>query len=155
MAFTVFVSYSAPDRELVQAIRDAAAPLQIKIYSYDQDLQPGSSLPDKLLKAIDASDAVVVLLTHAGANSPAVNQEIGAARLADKTVIPVIEAGVDPSRFTFLQGLEYQVLNRDNPTDTLLRLSTRLAALKGKKDNSNFWVLMLLIAAVVIFAGRE
>lgn len=144
MAFTVFISYSAPDRDLVNRIKEAAAPIGLRVYSYDQDLQPGENLPQKLLREIHASDVVLVLLTHTSASSPSVNQEIGVARAAEKMVIPVLETGVDANRFTFLQGIEYETLDRANPEQTLIRLTGRLARLKAKNDTANVIGLALI-----------
>lgn len=95
MAYTVFVSHSGEDFDLVRAIQEAALPLGIAIYTYEQDLQPGDNLPEKLLERIGASDAVLVLLTQSGATSPAVQQEIGAAKHAKKLVIPLVDEGID------------------------------------------------------------
>jgi hypothetical protein len=153
MAYTVFVSHSGQDFDLVRAIQDAATPLGVTIYTFEQDLQPGNCLPQKLLDRIRSCDAMIVLLTQAGCVSPAVNQEIGAAKLANKLIMPIIDDGIDPKSFPMLQGVEYLTLNRVNPAETLLKLTTRLAQLKNASD----WGLLifLAIAAVVFLASRS
>ena len=47
----------------------------------------------KVEKAIEGSNAVVVLLSKKGAASPFVHQEIGYARRAKKLIIPLVEPG--------------------------------------------------------------
>lgn len=45
MPYTVFVGHSGEDYDLVEAIQDAARPKGIRIYAYEQDLQPGATSP--------------------------------------------------------------------------------------------------------------
>ena len=148
MAYKVFVSHCGEDFDLVQSIQRAATPLGVTIYTYEDDLQPGESLPQKLLENIESSNAMIVLLTENGAISPAVNQEIGVARRAGKLIVPVIEDGVDPKSFPMLQGLEFLTLDRANPAETLQTLTVRLAKLK---IDSVWGVVVLLIIAGVVF----
>jgi hypothetical protein len=86
--------------------------------------------------------------------SPTVASEIGAARQAGKTIIPLVEPGIDLSRFTFLQGLEWLESNRDNPKETLLKLSTRVASMKMSADQTR-WVLLLLLGGLIIWRSRS
>jgi hypothetical protein len=154
MAYTLFLSHSSQDFDFVRAIQDAASPLRIAVYTYEQDLRPGDNLPQKLLERIRSCDAMIVLLTYSGAISPAVHQEIGAAKQANKLVIPLVDEGIDPKRFPLLQGTEYLVLNRSNPSETLQKLTGRLAELKNKADlNALFG--FLIISALAIWAFRS
>ncbi len=127
--------------------------MDISVYSYDIDLRPGVNLPAKLINRIQVSDAVIALLTAQGAASPAVNQEIGAARQAGKLVIPIIEKGVDPARLTFLQGLEYEVLDRTNVSATIIRLTSRLGALKASNDRAK-WIVATVVGGLFLWANR-
>jgi hypothetical protein len=148
MGYQVFVSHSEADREIVDAIRETTSSLGITVYSYDQDPQPGESLREKLLYEIEESDVVVVILTHSSVSSPAVNQEIGAAVKDGKLVIPIIEKGVQNTRYSFLDGVESEILDRDHPLQTLARLTNRLAKLKRQSDR-----LELLTLGVVAGIG--
>jgi hypothetical protein len=153
MGYKVFVSHSGKDYDLVRSIQDAATPLGVTIYTYEQDLQPGCSLPQKLLNNIESSNAMIVLLTKDGSVSPAVNQEIGVAKRAGKLIVPIIDDGVDPMSFPMLQGCEFLTLNRANPSDTLLKLMPRLATLKS---NSDWGILVLIvIGALFLLFGRS
>lgn len=153
MKYTLFLSHSSEDLELVRAIQDAARPLDIEVYTYEQDLRPGESLPNKLLERIRLCDAMIVLLTEAGSISPAVNQEIGAAKQAGKIVLPIVDEGIDLMSYPFLQGTEYLTLNRSNPTQTLQVLTGRLGQMKNKADLHNL-IGLVIIAALAFFASR-
>lgn len=154
MKYTLFLSHSSHDFEFVRAIQDAARPLDIIVYIYEDDLRPGENLPQKLLERIRSCDAMIVLLTHSGAVSSAVHQEIGAAKQADKLIIPISDEGIDPKKFPLLQGTEYLVLNRSNPADTLQKLTGRLSQLKNKAD-LNASIGFLILAALAIWAFRS
>jgi len=153
MAYTVFLSHSEQDFDLVRAIQDAATPLGVTIYTFEQDLQPGNNLPQKLLDRIRACDAMIVLLTHAGSTSRAVNQEIGAAKQANKLIMPIVDVGVDPKTFPLLQGVEYLTLNRANPAETLVKVTGRLAQLKNAADIGK--LVLLALAALALWAFRS
>lgn len=152
MAYTLFLSHSSQDFDLVRAIQDAANPLGIVVYTFEQDLQPGNNLPQKLLERIRTCDAMIVLLTHSGAISPAVHQEIGAAKQANKLIIPIVDDGIDPKAFPLLQGTEYLMLNRSDLAETLQKLTIRLAQLKNTSDlNRVISALILAALAFLIF----
>jgi hypothetical protein len=67
MKYALFLSHSSHDFEFVRAIQDAARPLDITVYTYEEDLRPGDNLPQKLLERIRSCEAMIVLLTHFGA----------------------------------------------------------------------------------------
>jgi hypothetical protein len=90
MAYSIFVSHAASDVTLAQRIFRKAHEAEIRAYLYEHDAIPGKSVSQKVLQRIQESDAVVALLTPAGAASPFVNQEIGAALGMQKRVIALV-----------------------------------------------------------------
>jgi hypothetical protein len=85
---------------------------------------------------------------------PSLNQEIGAARQAGKVVIPIIEKGVDPARITFLQGLEYDVLDREDVGATIIRLTGRLGALKVGSERAR-WAIAAVLGGLFLWANTS
>lgn len=154
MAYSVFLSHSSINKDLVEAIRSAATQFGIDVYTYDQDQQPRSDLPEKLVRRIEAANAVVVLLTQAGAASPTVNEEIGIAKHANKLVIPVVEEGIDVSRFTFIQGLEYLTYDRSNPQQTVTDLAARLVRLQ-QKEARYLMIFLVVIGGIILWANSQ
>jgi hypothetical protein len=90
MTYTVFVSHSSRDTELIAHTRSVAAHARVSLYLAEHDNQAGRSIAQKVQENIDRSDAVLVLLTHAGYSSTYVQQEIGYALRARKVVIPLL-----------------------------------------------------------------
>jgi TIR domain len=78
---------------MVRMANGAAGELGIKPYLAEHDVRPGENLADKIKPAIDASAAVVVLISDNSVAAQYVNQEIGYALKADKLIIPPCPAG--------------------------------------------------------------
>jgi hypothetical protein len=156
MATTVFLSHTEADRELVQKVSDHARPLEVSTYAYEEDPQAGSPLALKLEGRIRSADAVIVLLTKKSQHRPSVHTEIGLARAFGKPIIPVIEVGVDPLQFVFLQGLEWITLDLDHAEEALLSIQHSLARLKHlAQANANKLLgaaILLVVAAILFYA---
>ena len=152
MPYTVFLAHSGADLPIVRAIQDAAKPLGVAVYAFEDDLTPGARLPDKLRTRIRGANAVIALLTEEAVASPAVNQEIGVALEAGKLVIPLIEETVDPTKLTLLQGLEHLSLDRSDPMGTLEKLWPQLLRLKKRHESEQ--LCRLVLAGLVIWAMK-
>jgi hypothetical protein len=115
MGYAVFLSHASQDREIAEDIKSEITRFDVAVYMYEHDVQPGTSLPAKLVAQVQAADALVVLLSEHGKASPTVNQEIGLARGSGKLIIPLLEKGVDIQTLTLLQGLEWLAWDRGKP----------------------------------------
>src|SRR3569623_94903 len=107
VSIDVFFSHTFGDRSLVTELTRDAAALGVNIYTYEEDPRPGEPIAPKLQSQIEKSDAVIALLTHEGAASSYVQQEIGFAIRSGKLVVPLVETGVHESRLGKLAGIEY------------------------------------------------
>jgi hypothetical protein len=118
------------------------------------DVQPGGILVDKVKKAIDACDAVVVLITRQSQHSPWVNQEIGFALSKEKLVIPLVEAGVDVSSHGMLAGLEHVTVDPADPQKAVASLSAFITKRAFTKEVQQLgWIVA--IAGVLVLLSRK
>jgi hypothetical protein len=124
-----FLSHSMKDGPAVQLLREHLDSLSIDLYLAEHDPQPGVNIANKLIAAIERSDAVVVLLTEAGAAAPFVQQEIGAARQAGKLIVPIVQEGVDTRTLAMLEGLERIDVDFARPSEALSRVTSSLEPL--------------------------
>jgi hypothetical protein len=147
--FQAFISHSSADARLVAALRTHASGLGIGIYLAEHDLHPGRHLSRKVQQEIERSHAVVVLLTHAAANSAYVQQEIGYALRCRKEVIPLVERGLPNEKLAMLQGLEHIELDPSNPDAAFERARMYLEQLKDRKDSVDTALALLLIAGLI------
>lgn len=88
----VFLSYASDDRDLARALAAEIQKAGYNVWS-DLDVLPGDNFAGEAGKALDASDAMVVIVSPASAESEHVRREvefaIGSRRYA-RRVIPVI-----------------------------------------------------------------
>ena len=154
--YNVFVSHSMRPEDLAiiyEAARDAAI-RGITCYVAERDVQLGKSLPAKIENAIRTCDCFVVFLTHGGASSAYVNQEIGLARGCGKLRIQVVEKGVQVKGFDI--DKEYITLDRWNPAAAISQLNEYLLRKKAEKEAQQTAGLFLVaaLALLAIFRGK-
>lgn len=150
MAYTIFLSHSAADAKWVKWIKANAQQVEIEVYLYEHDPQPGLLVANKLQEAIKACDALVVLLTDNSQFSPYVHQEVGAAKALSKRVIPLVQPGVSQSSLAMLQGVEYIPFDFQNPQPAL---STLLGHLQGAKQGKESGQALLLLVGALVVGG--
>jgi hypothetical protein len=150
MAFTVFISHSKTDVEIVKALYSTLK--QNGINAYVAELQPaaGLLLSEKIFRNIELSDCVLALLTQESIRSNWVQQEIGIAAKAGKLIIPVIEKGVKINGI--LEGREYIEFDKENPWNTVAAVSRYAVYLKEQKEQAER-ARAGGLAVLAIFAG--
>lgn len=134
MAYKVFLSHSGKDQRWVQWIADNARSIDINVYMYEHDIQPGTSIALKVQSAIENCQALVVLLTPNSEYSPYVQQEIGFAQAKDKPIIPLVQPGVSSRCMAMLEGVEYISFDPANPELALSHLLNYLGRLKDARE---------------------
>ena len=155
MAYQVFLSHAAADREAATELKTEIERFDVLVYMYEHDFQPGANLPAKLIAAIHASDALVVLLTRQGGSRPAVNQEIGVAIGTGKLVVPLVEDGVDLEPYTLLQGREYVPFDPETREVPRKAVADYLERLRRKKVKTQLWTGGILAALLLWASGSE
>lgn len=134
MPYRVFLSHSGSDAAWVKYIAQHAQTIGVQAYLYEHDPQPGRSVADKVKRSIEASDALVVLLTGNSRASTYVQQEIGYAEAKGKLIVPLVQVGVAATGMAMLEGREYIQFDFHNPGPGLQTLMNYLATLKGAKE---------------------
>lgn len=158
MVFTVFVSHSTKDLNIVKELADWLRSNNVVVHVAESEVQAGKPLPKKISDLVESSDCVIALLTREGVRSEWVNQEIGYAIRAGKLVVPIVEEGVMTKGF--LQSLEYIPFDRRNPYDAVTRAveyMQTLALRKGEEERRRlvFGGLLLLFGLLALSSGGE
>jgi hypothetical protein len=155
--FQIFLSHSHQDRPWCEWLKASAATIGVEVYLAEHDHQAGNDLAAKVEKAIDTSNAVVVLLSNKGATSPFVHQEVGYARRAKKLIIPLVEPGVSTSQLAMLQGLEYIPFDFQDPQQGRAMLNQELKKLLdqqiAKARQREAMVVGLAVIALLVIAA--
>ncbi len=129
----VFLSYSSDDRPVIEWVAAQVSAMGIEPYLAEQHHQPGARLATKIRAAISDSDALLVLLTEAGAASTYVQQEIGAACQAGKPVVALVDRTVDTTSLAMLDGVEHIPFSSEDPATGAAPLVEGLRALAERR----------------------
>lgn len=154
MSFTVYVSYSQGNKDLVDKLYSVLKQNGINTYALDVTVMPGIAgkpIADEIRKYINSSDYVFVLLTKDAVMSPNIFFEIGLARASSKPILLIVEPDVQlPSE---IKDLQYIILDRKNPSVTLEHLRQLSSKLKSQKETGNTAMgILFLLGALAFFA---
>lgn len=91
MAYKVFISYSSKNLNIVQwAYTTLAQPGVTEVFAAEYSVIPSAVLNAEIIQAIRNSDLFVLLWSQDARASDYVQQEIGIAVDANKTILPVV-----------------------------------------------------------------
>lgn len=154
MNFTVYISYSQKNKELVDLLYSVLKQNGIVTYALDVTIMPaleGRPLSDEIRRYINSSDYVFVLLTKDALVSPNIFFEIGLAKASSKPILLIVEPDVQlPSEII---DLPYIILDRGNPSVTLEQIRQLSSKLKSQKEVGNAAMgILFLLGALAFFA---
>jgi hypothetical protein len=86
----LFLSYALKDRDFARALSRELSKYNVRGFLDEQDLSADGDITRQLRDALEATSAVVVILSEAAVNSSYVLFEIGAAQALDKPIIPIL-----------------------------------------------------------------
>ncbi len=157
MPYKVFVSHSTRDQGLVISLANLLTKFGIEVSVGEWYLAPGEPVDKRILEQIRKSDCVVAFLTRNGIRSNWVQQEIGYSVQHNKTLIPIVEKGVDSKDLAALQGREYIEYDPYEYQQALTKLSAHIKSLKLKKGEREKALLVLggLLAFLLLLSGGE
>jgi D-arabinose 5-phosphate isomerase GutQ len=153
----IFLSHSGKDEQIAEKLKNQLEQMGSDVYMFEHDQQPGSSITDKLTRAIDRCDMLFALFTKQGGQSNYVQQEIGYAKRAGKSIVPFVESGVDRSALAMLAGVEYIRFDPDNPDKSI----SDAQAYVHNHDMRNLYIgigaglLVLLVVVAVLYYTRS
>ena len=132
----VFVSYSSSDietaRRLVQHLEDTG----LRCWIAARDISPGADFADQVLRAIDTSRAVVVLVSDAANSSPHVRRELERTIGLGREIIPLqVGATVSPDKLSYFFSGAQRIHIGTNPDAQALEAV--VVALRGGSRGRN------------------
>ena len=154
MSFTVYISYSQRNKELVDKLYSVLKQNGIITYALDVTVMPaleGRPFANEIRRYINSSDYVLVLLTKDAIMSPNIFFEIGLARASSKPILLIVEP--DTSLPSEIIDLPYVILDRSNPSVTFEYIRQLSSKLKSQKEAGNAAMgLLFLLGALAFFA---
>lgn len=120
----VFVSHSSDDIEMAMDMKEAMMYLRIKPFLAHSDIEVGESWRDAIRNEITKCDILVPLVTPKFRESEYTEQEIGAAWVLKKPILPVLADGEKPTGFiTEKQGVKYDKEFSGNTACSILKFA--------------------------------
>jgi pimeloyl-ACP methyl ester carboxylesterase len=98
MAYDVFISYSAQDKPIADAVCAALEARQIRCWIAPRDVLPGQDYAEALIEAINESRAMTLVLSSNSNNSPHVMREVERAASKGIPILPLRIEDVTPSK---------------------------------------------------------
>jgi TIR domain-containing protein len=112
----VFISYSSDERELAEAMCARLEQLGLDCWIAPRNIPPGDVYASAIVDAIESAVAFVLLLTATANESDHVFRELELASASARRVVPVLIAGVQPSRRIrfFIASTQWLAADVDN-----------------------------------------
>lgn len=162
--FDIFLSYSRKDEVFAGSLLKDLERFNVQGFMDESDVSYVSNWTRKTTRAIESSDAFLVVLSESAKQSNFVMAELGQAISFGKPIIPVLSPGSDiedsipeflmdrivlqPDKMSSLETTAFilAVLKGTSPADEMHKL--RIERRRRKRN-----AVMILIAAAAIFIG--
>lgn len=139
----VFISHSSKDEALARRIADVLKKEGLEVWD-DREIFPGDNWAAKVAKALDESNAMVVLLTANGIASRSVRQDVsyalGEKRFKQRLIPVVVGSAEQKSGENFPWILKYlkpvRLAESDNDEEDLKQIAQLL--LENSQDQATF-----------------
>lgn len=147
MNYSVFISYSTKDLNIVNYVKNLLENYSIKVYVAEYTAPPGVDLTNHIKSSITSCDLFILLWSSNSKKSEWVTQEIALANANNKPIIPVVlehnlelpvfiknlkylEAYTNPQQaFDYLRRYVYEAADKKNRVDGLVMLGLGAAFL--------------------------
>ena len=149
----VFISYSTADERIASFLRQHLSNEGIEVFLASASLQPGQQWPQEILAALRGSSWVLFLASRRACSSPWVQQELGAALITQKKLIPIVW-DMSPSELPgWVQ--HHQALNLAGAPIEQVKAQMTSIANRIKSDKAQgLLVAGLLVAALFALGGK-
>lgn len=155
----IFVSHSTKDLALARTLRFLLDCYGIEAYITEEEPEPGAYLPEKLQRAIQNSNCVVVLWTLNAARSVWVAWEIERALEMGKLVIPLLqrEAG-PPENLRNIEWIEFDLQDPQTLVGACIKIYEKVESLvqqTGLVAAAAFSIPLILLGAYATLAAAS
>lgn len=149
----VFVSYSSADLQIAQFLQKHLQSEGLDVFLASTSLAPGQRWSQQVLSDLSNANWVLFLASRAACQSPWVQQELGAAVIKNKKLVPIVwdlSPGELPGWVAQFQALDLRHSDAD-----AVRAAFTSIAVRVKADRTQAALIAgLLLAAVLIVSAR-
>lgn len=154
MTFNIFLSHSVEDYSIVSKIEEELKDKEIEVYIAEKDIQPGTSLAEKVRSNIEKCNLFIALITKNGRRSEWIQTEIGIALEAKKRIVPILEEGTNiPKPLKDLEYVELKLNDIEHSIDSLKAFLNKFkASVKKSLTKRLIGKIVLVLSAIIIIA---
>lgn len=148
----VFISYSTHDEHIAKQIHQALTSVNVDTFLAGISIEPGSNWTKTVFDALRDSEWVFFIASKSACASHAVQQELGASLVQNKSIIPIL-IDISPSELPGWVG-QHQAIDARKDSD---HLNQTIQAIGEKVKNQKFWagvVLTGVALALITSQGR-
>jgi len=146
----VFISYSVKDEKLARFVQSHLQQENLNVFLASISLELGERWTPQIFKALKNSEWVFFLASKDALNSQNVQQELGAALITEKKLVPIMW-DVEPHELPVWIS-QFQGLNFKGATKEVIQAQTAQLAAKVKADKVKGLLVTGFIFAGLIFA---
>lgn len=147
----IFISYSSADQKLATFLHEHLTAEGVSVFMASVSLLPGQRWPQEILRALQESSWVLFLASKAACASPWVQQELGAALITQKKLVPVVwdmQPSELPGWIQHIQALNLAGMSLDQAKAHMAAIASRI-----KADKANGLLAVgLIVAGLLAFS---
>jgi hypothetical protein len=149
----IFISYSTSDERVARFLHQHLSGEGMQVFLASASLQPGQLWSQEILNALRSSSWVLFLASRAACASPWVQQELGAALVMQKKLVPIVW-DIPPSE---LPGWvkQSQALNLAGASIEQVKSQMTAIANAIKSDKTQGMVVVGLLVAALFALGSK
>ncbi|MES9852476.1 MAG: toll/interleukin-1 receptor domain-containing protein [Candidatus Thiodiazotropha sp. L084R] len=150
----VFISYSVQDEKLARFVRDHLLHQKLDVFLASISLEAGHKWTPQIFQALKESKWVFFLASECALKSNNVQQELGAALITEKKIVPImwdIEPSQLPVWISQYQGLCLKGQPMDNIRSQVATLSAKVKADKIQ----GMWVAGAMLAGIFYLLSKQ
>lgn len=149
----VFISYSSADEGFARFLHRHLSGEGLSVFLASVSLAPGERWPQEILNALSTSSWVLFLGSRAACASPWVQQELGAALVTQKKLVPIVW-DMPPSQLPGWVS-HFQALNLAgaSPAEVQAEVSAIAGRIKSDKGRG-LLIAGLLVAGLFVFGSK-
>ena len=149
----IFISYSTADERVAQFMRQHLIGEGLQVFLASTSLQPGQQWSQEILSALRGSSWVLFLASRAACASPWVQQELGAALITEKKLVPIVW-DMPPSDLPgWIKNV--QALNLAGASMEQVKAQMTSIANRIKSDKIQGLVVLGLVVAAIFAASSK
>jgi TIR domain len=149
---SAFISYSKEDEHLAKGLHSATTAAGIDTFLAGISIEPGSNWTDAIFEHLERAKWIFFLASSTSVKSPAVQQELGASLVQQKTIIPIL-VDITPEELPGWMK-NYQAINlRASPE----MLHSTIATISEKLKIDKFWsglVFGAIVAGLMLLVAK-